>query len=252
VGDPFILITVPKGGSHLMIKTLHFLTGKVPLWHEGSLPQKIENSHFLYTHFCIDPSLEAKHNRLEKLKRIVVVRDLRDVAISMVYHVRKNVWPAMTESMRAAFKKKNFSEQLLFMIEFDYERKEALQVSLTKVAQQAAAYSKRDDVLLVRYEDLVGSLGGGSREMQLETLKKISRFLEIEIREEKLQDIAEHLYGNEVDPFKKEGFKGFASTYRSGKIGQWKEVFEPLHKAAFKKRAGNALIALGYEEGEEW
>ena len=42
------------------------------------------------------------------------------------------------------------------------------------------------------------------------------------------------------------------SHIRSGKIGQWKEVFTPFFKDVFKKNRGDLLIYLGYEENNNW
>jgi len=41
-------------------------------------------------------------------------------------------------------------------------------------------------------------------------------------------------------------------TYRSGKIGGWKEKFSPENKALFKEIAGDLLIRLGYEPDHNW
>lgn len=41
-------------------------------------------------------------------------------------------------------------------------------------------------------------------------------------------------------------------TFRSGKIGEWKQYFKPEHKALFKAVAGNLLIKLGYETDNNW
>ena len=51
----------------------------------------------------------------------------------------------------------------------------------------------------------------------------------------------------------KEGINPKASpTYRSGKVGGWREVFSEDHKLLFKKTAGDILIKLGYEKDQNW
>jgi len=260
--QPILLMTVPKAGSHLMIKTLYFLTEREPLWHEKQIPTEYTSidSRFLYTHLCVAPKLESQYSRMNNLKKILLIRDLRDVVISMVYHVRKNpLWPGMTAQQREMFSKMAFSDQLLFMINFEYDERvfetnyrESLQVSLVRVAEQVFRYSKNPDILTIRYEDLVGPNGGGTLEAQMIQMKKINNFLKLKTPEGVLYQIASQLYGNELDPFGQKGFKNFRSTFRSGKIRQWKEVFTEEHKVAFKKKVGKILIALGYEEDDDW
>jgi hypothetical protein len=41
-------------------------------------------------------------------------------------------------------------------------------------------------------------------------------------------------------------------TFRSGKLGQWKEAFTAEHKMVFKEVAGDLLIRLSYESDNEW
>ena len=45
---------------------------------------------------------------------------------------------------------------------------------------------------------------------------------------------------------------GPKSHFRSGAVGQWKEVFKPQHKDLFKKLYPQVLIQLGYEKNETW
>lgn len=41
-------------------------------------------------------------------------------------------------------------------------------------------------------------------------------------------------------------------TFRSGKTGEWKKHFTEEHKKIFKAVAGDLLIRLGYEQGQDW
>jgi hypothetical protein len=42
------------------------------------------------------------------------------------------------------------------------------------------------------------------------------------------------------------------SHRRSGKPGQWREVFTPAHKALFRELNGDLLERLGYDSGDDW
>lgn len=258
---PFVLITIPKSGSHLIIKALYFLTGSEPVWHTQFpsyqyIPSDVA---FLYTHFCVFPELEADYQELPYLKKIILVRDLRDVAVSIIHQIKKNFWPGLTREEREAFLALSFDEQLLFVIDFEYDPKtiaekapNSLQVSLIRVAEQALRYLQNPDILTIYYEDLVGPQGGGTTEAQLTQIKRIKEFLQLDVPEAFLHVVARSLYGDDVNPFGTQGFKNFESTFHSGKVGKWKEVFKEEHKDAFKKKMGDLLIALGYEENNNW
>lgn len=258
---PFALITMPKSGSHLMIKALHMMTGSEPIWHTRfpSYQYIPADEGFLYTHFCVSPELEKDYSELKDLRKMILIRDLRDVAISIVNQIKRSPWPGHVGQDRIDFLNMSFDEQLLFVINYEYDVKaiahkapNSLQVSLIRVAEQALHYSQRPDILTFRYEDLVGPNGGGSGEAQIAQLHRIKSCLQLDISEESLCAIASKLYGDAVNPFGKGEFKNYQSTFHVGTVGRWKEVFRDEHKEAFKKKLGRFLIALGYEQNENW
>lgn len=258
---PFTLITVPKSGSHLIIKALHLMTGTSPIWHV-QFPSFwcVPPEHgFLYTHFCVSDTLEDNYRSLPDLKKVILIRDLRDVAVSIVKQIRKTPWPGMSQADREAFLKLSPDEQLLFAIQFEYDVYEVAekapnsnQVSLVRIAEQALCYAQDPTHLVIRYEDLVGNKGGGSSEKQCETLAALARFIECDLSQEKLSTIAAQLYGNDYNPFGKEDLKNYRSTFAKGKIGSWKEAFKTEHILAFKEKMGHLLIQLGYEKDLNW
>ncbi len=256
--EPFTLLTIPKSGSHLTIKALHFMTGGVPIWHT-KFPSAFYISPkkgFLYTHLCISPGLEDDYAHLPKLKKIINVRDLRDVAISMVHQILANFWPGMSYEEREAFKKASFDEQLLWVINYDYEVQDkepgTLQVSLTKIGEQIRRYCQDPRNLICKYENLAGKEAGGSEELQIEELYRIANYLKIPTSDIDLAQIASQLYGNENNPFQKGTFKKFKSTFRKGSIGAWETLFTEEHKAAFKEKHQKTLEILGYEQDANW
>lgn len=265
---PFVLITIPKSGTHMMLKSLYYMSEAIPHWQGGLDPDfkeyyrslwKHQNHYsFLCTHFCISPNFEKLCNTID-LKRIVCIRDLRDVCVSIVYHIKKNGWPGLNSLYPKAwndFLQLSFDEQLLFVINYEYDPAsvgEQWQLSLPLVASQAVQYCKKPNVLVCTYESLVGEKGGGTKNAQLITLARINQFLNFGLSEAKLLEISAKIYGDEQTPFGKEkGFSELSSTFRNAKIGSWKEVFKEEHKEAFKKKLGWALIALRYEKDNNW
>jgi hypothetical protein len=51
--NPFVLITVPKSGSHMILKALHLLTGATALWHDDYNPFHLSEKQFLYRKFRV-------------------------------------------------------------------------------------------------------------------------------------------------------------------------------------------------------
>ncbi|MBS0627764.1 MAG: sulfotransferase domain-containing protein [Verrucomicrobia bacterium] len=245
----------------MIIKALHFLTGGVPIWHTH-FPSSYyipPQDGFLYTHFCMSEQLESNYLNLPKLKKIINIRDLRDVCVSIVRQIHKAPWPGMSWEQRKAFLEMSFDEQLLFVINFDYELEDvsefapnSLQTSMIKVAEQSVKYSLDDGSLVCRYESLVGPKGGGSEEMQREELRRIAAYIGVDMTESFLDQISTYIYGNEVDPFKQKNFAHFRSTFHQGKTQNWKVCFKEDHKEAFKNKLGKYLIALGYEQDNNW
>lgn len=259
--EPFVLMTIPKSGSHLVIKALHALTGGVPVWHTSFPSIRYINPEdgFLYTHLCVSSALEKNYRALSRLKKIVNIRDLRDVCISMIRQIEKNAWPGMSRETREMFKELSFEDRLSFVMEFTYDVSEvacfapnSLQVSLQKIAEQAVRYLADPDVLVCRYEDLVGVQGGGTEEKQKEVLNKIAEHLGIFVDQDGIDVLARSLYGDESDPFGTGKLQNFRSTFHQGRIGGWRERFTEKHKAIFKEKFGDYLIALGYESDNNW
>jgi hypothetical protein len=255
---PFALFTIPKSGSHLMIKTLYYMTGFTPYWHR-EVPDSAQvylKEKFPYTHLCLTPELRSYYSQTPFIRQILAVRDLRDVSVSIVYQILKGRWPRFGNRSEklAAFKELSFHDQLLYVINEEYTPvpPEFLQVAIRKVSEEAVLYANNSDMFVCRFEDLVGEEGGGSAKAQRETLCNLADFLDISLTHAEIREIAENLFGNEENPFNPEEIPKFQSTFRSGQIGGWRDVFEEEHKRAFKKRLGAALIALGYEKNNSW
>ena len=256
--SPFALFTIPKSGSHLIIKALYFMTGLTPRWHLEplSIQETLKQRHFPYTHCCLSSELLNFYDA-SFTQRILGIRDLRDVCVSIVYQMRKGIWPELTghPQKTKAFNQLSFDEQLLFVIEQNYRLappgiKQHLEIQ--KVAKQAADLINDPRILVCRYEDIVGPQGGGTIEKQLQILTTIARHITVPLSAQEIEGIASRLYGDEEDPFGQGDFQHYQTTFRQGKIGAWTTAFKPVHKTAFKKRLGAYLMALGYEQDDHW
>ena len=81
--------------------------------------------------------------------------------------------------------------------------------------------NKTENLFVVRFEDLVGSKGGGSDKAQYEVVRRLCEALRIPVQRGKINTILESLYGNSV-------------TFRKGMIGEWKKSFKEGIKCLLK------------------
>jgi hypothetical protein len=93
---------------------------------------------------------------------------------------------------------------------------------------------------VVRFEDLVGDLGGGSKKAQYQLIKHLAGHLRLTLRMSDIERIAEASYSSR------------SPTFRKGQMGTWKAELTAEHKEAFKNIAGDLLIDLGYEQDLSW
>ena len=93
--------------------------------------------------------------------------------------------------------------------------------------------------LTTSFEKLIGPQGGGTREEQIAELGRIADHVGLRHSPALLGQIADAVFGG-------------TKTFRKGTIGTWAADFTDDHKRAFKEVAGDALIAMGYEQDHEW
>lgn len=88
------------------------------------------------------------------------------------------------------------------------------------------------NVLKLRFEDLVGEEGGGSRERQMEAIESWARFLAVDVPAETLAD----------------GLFGDTKTFNKGTVDSWRDVFQDHHVKQFEREFGDVLAEYGYAD----
>lgn len=235
--------SVPKSGTHLLSTCLSKLLNARQVYSKNNkvldenLITKLNPRNFYIVHARFQKHyLQMMENN--NLKGILMQRDPRDVIISSMFWIKKDVnndWPHL--------KKLNTNELISKLIN---EFKTAfLKLGSKNGSNIAAAYklflpwSNKANMCVISFENLIGSNGGGDDTVQVEEIKKITRFLGLNLSEHKINDVAKNLFGH-------------SGTFRRGLIGSWKEYFNEQHKEQFKKLAGSLLIKLGYEKNLNW
>ena len=88
------------------------------------------------------------------------------------------------------------------------------------------------NVLNLRFEDLVGEEGGGSRAIRDAAVERWARFLAVDIPTEQL---TEDLFGG-------------TKTFHEGRADSWRDVFKEHHLKAFEREFGDVLVDYGYAD----
>ena len=92
---------------------------------------------------------------------------------------------------------------------------------------------------MVKFEELVGPMGGGSEEAQRDAVARVAEHLEVPLDDRKLRAVQSDLFGS-------------GRTFRKGQAGGWRREFSEEHKRATKEVAGDLLVELGYEKDLRW
>lgn len=246
----FFMNSVPKSGTHLLKNILQGIPGithdpknefyegypyqlKDHFYQLGQLkPNEFGTGHIYYS-----PEWLYMLKRLN-MKHIFISRDLRDVVVSYVYFIVEKyphhpLYEYLTKDV------KNQKQRYLALVN-GVQTGKTRYPSIAEWFQPFKGWIKDPHTLSITFEDLVQS-----KESSLLVLNKVIDYL--------WKGIAPPVPSS----YMVEGMAGkmnhkYSLTFRSGKIGSWKEEFDDELKAAFKKITGNLLIELGYEKNDKW
>lgn len=235
-----LLYTPPKTGTHLVGKLVTAITGmegEYQLCEVGSTKKGVKlaetataNGRFAIAHNWTRKIL----SKLEKkgYKILFTLRDPRDQTISMQEWFLEGQW-----SWMGASKIKDREKQLEEMITgdlFGWSSPSMIFERYLNIAPLSPSICK-----VVKFEELIGREGGGSREEQLRIIAEIAEFLGVKLSDGEVEAIASQLFGN-------------SATFRRGKIGAWRGFFTENHKRLFKVRYQHFLEHFGYERDLNW
>jgi hypothetical protein len=189
---------------------------------------KVPDGCFVNAHCIYTPEL-ADLVRKQGMRTVYILRDPRDVAVSQMHYIKQL--------------ENHFAHQGYMALPSDHERLlvsirggelggRKLQ-SLDERYRQFLRWEREGGTAVVKFEDLVGTKGGGSAEAQRLAVEGVARQLGVE---ERTMGVVEDLFG-------------VGRTFRKGQIGGWREEFSAEHERALKEVVGSLLVELGYEAG---
>lgn len=214
----------------------------------GSLPAGFmswfnsSTSNRLSTHFPYTKEFADKIST-DSFANFLTIRDPRDQVVSYAFMVYK-----YREDMQAPFE-----QVLLDLIDGQTRRfipwgvalnnayPLAWELGVVDFYKRYLPFAAQKNVKVIRFENLVGEAGGGSKEKQIQEIQAIAEHIDIKLSSRQVEEIAQKLFGGTF-------------TFREGQIGSWKKYFTPEIKQIFKNTPGalDLLIELGYEKDDSW
>lgn len=249
-----VTISIPKCGTYLLAELLVMLgfSGGPSLYTHSFLQldsarvRQLGDNQLGYDHHAIANGHNIELLLRTKHKIIFIYRDPRDQILSLInymHHMATGVWQVEHRT----------KDQLIFDFTSNYSLlgctynthhpwNDPLLKHIRSVHDFYQLYLPWIDVpgvCTTTFEALIGAKGGGSREKQIDEIKKICNFLEVNKTNEEIGEIADHLFGS-------------GGTFHKGQTRNWQHHFSSQHRAFFKKYAGQLLIRLGYETDLNW
>lgn len=261
-----LVISIPKSGTNLLINYLNKLTNKKLQSFSFSIPSlqqiKLQNNHIFSTHIKYT---QSNKDQLAPLgfKTFFIYRDPRDQLISWLFWAKKKLSenPKFYQELSlnpmahkevqpsyAVYEKLSLNEQITALITqgsayYDglghYLGKEHTTKGIAEFYNSYLQWMNHKDICVIKFENLIGAQGGGSKELQNIEIKKIAEHLQINLTDSEIENLIKTIFGG-------------THTFREGKIGSWKNYFTPEHKQMFKNIAGDLLIKLNYEKDFNW
>jgi hypothetical protein len=264
---PRVLVTsMPKAGTHLLASLLKNMPGMMFSGHHHALHEferddapraterndewrvdwnrvertlrSVNKGQYMTAHFPAEPHLVSLLKDLD-YKVIVVMRDPRDTAVSSAFYLSSLERHFLYERFQNEFTTP--AERLLATITGFPPRNGYRGLgSIGKRIDRAMEWFAVPGVLECRFENLIGSRGGGSDAAQSAATAAVATHLGLELDAEQLDGVRSRTWSPK------------STTFRKGRIGEWRDHFTEEHKAAFKEVAGRQLIELGYERDLAW
>lgn len=235
VSKKILIATVPKSGTHLLRKAIFLLTEKKTQWiglqtKYFDVERDLRMEHPI-TGIHLFPLFDSiREQYLDRYISILLIRDPRDVMLSFSNHLRRGLyWTACPQFDLDRYEHLPFDLQLQEAFTFP---KEYLNPAIC--FPYVALWMKEPSVFVCRFEDLVGSQGGGSDERQRHLLFDLAQHLGCSKSWEEIDLIAKQLFGG-------------TWTFYTGKIGLWEKFYSFENQNLFMSLYGEYISEWGYE-----
>lgn len=255
-----LVCTVPKSGTHLILKYIALLATLYPGLNKPSVGHYIGPGARNITsksQFRACGNLPEWHDGRNHQKVIFAVRDLRDTIVSFGFTARNPEHPGKGDV---------WANATLWIYRYPVEERVLMIANGGKYYPHVPRYvtpwldnirmnanyllnlhKAHPNTPIIRFERLVGPEGGGCEiQEQLDEITHFASLLGVTLKQGEAQWLADRLFGKANMP------EGTPSNFRKGQVGSWKEYFTPETVEVFKRDFGEFLIHFGYEKDNNW
>ena len=103
-----------------------------------------------------------------------------------------------------------------------------------EIYERFAPWLSQKNVLVCKFEELIGEKGGGQQGDQEKLLKDLTHFLGLTVKNHQIKTIANSI------------FSPRSSTFNKGTIGGWKNIFSEAHQQLFMDAGKEIMDLYGY------
>ena len=244
-GPRVIMNSVPKSGTNLLNRVLMLMPGlrhkgirTIRLWGEPDniflkKLNNINNGQYVEGHIQDSQDVfQFMHDN--EIKGLIMIRDPRMIVLSHLSYVSNIDTTHRTHKFFSSLPDQNARLDAII------DGKEGVVASIGEVLERYNEWINHPDMLLVRFEELIGPNGGGTKESQINAITNIVKYLGLSVSIKKIEQIAQMIFNSN------------APTFRSGQIDGWKGKFSNKQKEKLKLEIGDWLIKYNYESDKEW
>ena len=244
-GPKIFANSIPKSGTNLLEKVFYqmpviryssYRTLRKHTHSKEKILKKIsflKNGTYQMGHVDFDAEI-VKQLHLNNFRTILMIRDPRQIIIS---HYKYVSYIDTNHPTYDYFKNlKDDNDRLLAVI----NGVDGVVESINDVLSSYEGWLNDRKILVVKFEDLIGEQGEGSKYKQHATIENICKHIDLDLTDNEIKKIANKIYDKK------------SPTFRAAKIDSWKEEFSTEQKAILKNRIGKWLIKYGYEKNINW
>jgi hypothetical protein len=251
---PISLISLPKSGSFLLLQLFQGLPGLTQT-RKNVIRSPLNPGELSIQHLPYSSAAESMFRQTDT-RVFIITRDLRDVAVSTVHFIMNRFPQHVLHPIFSRCLTRHEQRLMAIIRGLDYagDIPDSVLANETIVRTGSLRYPDIDErnrpilqwlsstlTCHVRFEDLVQS-----PETRRKTVMKMVHFLWDHLQH---SGHSKRVY---ADKMIQHIDSAASSTFRKGRVGEWKKEFSPEHKQAFKEVAGKRLVELKYEKNLRW